>query len=104
MDSRMIFSRAIDSQFTRLGRDAMYVSSASPPYECRVIPRRPEHLLSLGEHRVHTEDPHIEFRVSEIPSPVKGDEIIVDGRTYRIEEEPRLDQHQLIWHTETLPV
>lgn len=100
----MIFSRAVDSQFTRLGRDAVYISQTTPPQSIRIIPRRPERLLSLGEDRVHAEDPHIEFRVSEVSSPVRGDEIILEGRTYSIEEEPRLDQHQLIWHTETLPI
>jgi len=85
-----------------LGRDALYPSLDDPLRTVRVIPRRPERMLALGDDHIHAEDPQLEFRVSEVSSPARGDEITLDGKTYRIEEEPRLDLHQLVWITDTL--
>lgn len=52
---------------------------------------------------MHAEKPQLEFRLSEVSSPSRGDEIHIDGRIYRIEEEPRLDLHQLVWVVDVLP-
>ena len=109
MDSLSIFSRSVDSLFDRLGREAFFkpqsnVSTMPVPIPIKVIPRRPEHLFELGEGRIHAEDAHLEFRVSEVRSPATGDEIELDGKIYRIEEEPRLDQHQLVWEVETMQI
>lgn len=104
MDSHARFSRAVDSLFKRLGLEADYLHPSDPPQTILVIPRRPEQLLELGEGRIHAEDPQLEFRVSEIPNPQRGDEIVLQGRTYRLEAEPRLEQHHLVWVVDTLPV
>lgn len=104
MDSRARFARAIDSQFRHLGREATYIPQAQAARTIRVIARRPEQLFELGEGRVHGEDPELEFRVSEVPQPCRGDEIHLDGRAYRLEAEPRLDLHQLVWIAPALPV
>lgn len=53
---------------------------------------------------MHAEQPQLEFRVSEVSSPSRGDEIEIDGRVYRIEAEPRLDLHQLVWVALALPI
>ena len=104
MESREAFTRSVNSMFNRLGTDAFYNNFESPPYLIRVIARRNEKLLELGESRIHAEDSQIEFRVSEVPSPRIGDEIELNGRTYSIEEEPRLDTHHLFWLSEVLPL
>lgn len=102
MDSRVVFARAIDSQFERLGRDATYPSVGDPERIVRVIPRRPESMLALGDDHIHAEDPQFEFRVSEVNQPLVDDVIILDNTAYRIVEEPTLDLHQLVWRVETL--
>ena len=96
------FAKAIDSQFNRLGRDAIYIHNGSKQ-NIRVIARRPEQLFELGEGKMHAEKPQLEFRLSEVSSPSRGDEIHIDGKVYRIEEEPRLDLHQLVWSVDTIP-
>ena len=99
MNTKTPFSRAIDSQFQHLGREATYkgVTSTHP---IRVIAKRPEQLFGLGQEKMHGEKPQLEFRLSEVSSPSRGDEIDINGRIYRIEEEPRLDLHQLVWITD----
>jgi hypothetical protein len=52
---------------------------------------------------MHAENPQLEFRVSEVSSPSRGDEIHIDGYIYRIESEPRLDLHHLVWVAPALP-
>jgi hypothetical protein len=104
MDSKTRFAKAIDSQFAHLGRAAVYIKSLSEPQDIIVIARRPEQLFELGDGHLHAENPQLEFRVSEVSSPSRGDEIHIDGRIYRIESEPRLDLHQLVWVTDSLPL
>lgn len=70
MISKARFSKAIDSQFVRLGRNAAYVNPLSNPLDILVIARRPEQLFELGEGHMHAENPQLEFRVSEVSSPV----------------------------------
>ena len=82
----------------------MYQDHINTPKQIRVIPRRPEQVFELGEQRMHGEKPQFEFRVLEVPTPVRGDEIELGGRVYQITEEPQLDLHQLIWGVETLEV
>ncbi len=101
---RARFARALDSQFQHLGVDAEYRPQAGQAQTIRVIARRPEELYELGEGRIHAENPVLEFRVSEVPEPCTGDQICVLSRCYRIESEPRLDQHHLVWSAESLPI
>ena len=101
--SKARFSRAIDSQFRHLGTDAEYRSLSGSTQTIRVIARRPEDLYELGEGRIHAENPLLEFRVSEIAQPHIGDQICLQEQCYRIEREPQLDQHHLIWLVESLP-
>ena len=101
---RARFARALDSQFRHLGMDAEYHSQGAPAQTIRVIARRPEELYELGEGRIHAENPVLEFRVREVPAPCTGDRICILGHCYRIESEPRLEQHHLVWSAECLPV
>lgn len=104
MNAKARFQKSLDSQFKHLGHKAIYVSTAGDRQPIRVIPRRPEQLFELGESQLHAENPQLEFRVSEVQSPARGDEIELDSKTYRIEAEPRLDLHQLVWLVECLDV
>lgn len=98
------FSKAIDGQFKLLGVNASYVHPPLDDVPIKVIPRRPDQLYELGESRMHAENPQFEFRLSEVASPSWGDEIHIEGRIYRIEEEPRKDMHHLVWQVDTLRV
>ena len=102
--SRDVFSRAVDSLFLRLGSDAVYQTVEEPDRIIRVIARTPDQLLELGEYPIHSDNPQIEFRTSEVTNPFVGALITLDGRTYRIAEEPKKDLHHLIWITESLAV
>ena len=104
MTSRERFARALDSQFMHLGVDAVYHDASSTPRTIRVIARRPEQLFELGNESLHGENPQLEFRVSDISQSRRGDEIQFRSQRYRIESEPRLDLHQLVWITRCLPV
>ena len=104
------FERAIDSQFSHLGKNATFHSRSGidssvvkETKKIKIIARRPDGYFDLGEESMHAENPQIEFRVSEVASPSRGDEVHINGKVYRIEEEPRLDLHQLVWITKALP-
>jgi len=101
------FERAIDSQFSHLGINATFHARSnidvSVLKDIKIIARRPDGYFDLGEESMHAENPQIEFRVSEVASPSRGDEVHLNGKVYRIEEEPRLDLHQLVWIAKALP-
>jgi hypothetical protein len=102
-DSRERFSKSLDSQFRHLGTDAEYRSVSGVVQTIRVIARRPEDIYELGEGRIHVENPIFDFRVSEVGETQTGDQICLFGQCYRIETEPQIDQHHLIWTAESLP-
>lgn len=104
MNVRARFARALDSQFRHLGVDAEYCPQGGSSQTILVIARRPEDIYELGEGRIHAENPVLEFRVSEVAAPRAGDQICILGRCYRLESEPRLDQHHLVWSADSLPV
>lgn len=95
------FRRTVQSVYRRLGLEAEYwPADGSHPVEIRVIARLPEGLFQLGEAQIHSEDPQLEFQVDEIAAPQNGDDIHIGDRIYRLESEPRLEQHQLVWVAE----
>ena len=102
------FERAIDSQFSHLGKNATFHArsniDSSVLKDIKIIARRPDGYFEIGEESMHAENPQIEFRVSEVALPSLGDEVHLNGKVYRIEEEPRLDLHQLVWIAKALPV
>ena len=101
------FERAIDSQFSHLGKNATFHArsnnDSSVLKDIKIIARRPDGYFDLGEESIHAENPQFEFRVSEVASPSRGDEVHLNGKVYRIEEDPRLDLHQLVWIAKALP-
>jgi hypothetical protein len=95
--SKTIFSRAIDSQFDRLGKDAVYIHADGHRQTIRVIARLPEHLFEVGEQSLHAENVQLSLRVNEVATPVLGDQIGIGHTVYTITTEPRMDIHQLLW-------
>ena len=104
MSTKERFQKTIDSLFQHLGMDAIYQPVAGETRAIRIIPRRPEDLYELGEGRLHGENPRFDIRVNEVTEPQIGDDMVIENKTYRIEEEPRFEQHHLVWTVQTLPV
>ena len=68
-----------------------------------MILRQPDPLFELGDRQLVVEQYRIDVRVSEWASPRRGDVLFIDDQPYSIEDEPRLDQHQLVWLLDVLP-
>ncbi len=102
------FSAAVDTVFARLGLDAVYApdsgGAVNVQLNVRVIARRPDEILRLGDTRVITETALFEVRASEVATPRPGDRLTVDGADYVIQGEPeRRDPDRLIWTLDVRP-
>jgi hypothetical protein len=95
--SKISFARAIDSQFERLGQDAVYMHADGHRQNIRIIARLSEQLFELGEQSLHAENVQFSLRANEVATPVVGDQIHIDNVIYVIKTEPRVDIHQLLW-------
>jgi hypothetical protein len=95
--SNTAFARAIDSQFERLGENAIYIDTTGQRHSVRVIARLPEQFFELGEQSLHAENVQLSLRVNEVATPVLGDQICIGSTVYTINTEPRIDIHQLLW-------
>jgi len=93
----------IDNCFQRLGVEAIYTMQDGSPVDIRVIAKRPDEIVGLGDTRIHSETALFDVRVSEVPSPRPGDALIVDGVTYAIQGEPARDRERLVWTIEAYP-
>ena len=91
---------AVDDCFRHLGRDAVYTPEGGTPVTVRVIAKRPDEIVGLGETRIHAGTTLLDIRVSEIAEPRPGDRISVDGEHYLVQGEPVRDAERLIWTLE----
>ena len=103
MVTAMPWSRMIDACFQRLGVEATYTSQGGDSIAVRVIAKRPDEIVGLGDTRIHSETALFDVRVSEVPTPRPGDTLIVDGVTYAIQGEPVRDRERLVWTIEAYP-
>ncbi len=99
----MPWASMIDTCFQRLGIEATYTSQGGAPVSIRVIAKRPDEIVGLGDTRIHSETALFDVRVSEVPAPRPGDALVVDGVTYVIQGEPMRDQERLVWTIEAYP-
>ena len=97
------FSRAVDACFGHLGVAAVYTAEGGQAVDARVIGKRPDEIVGLGDTRIHAETALFDVRVSEVPAPRPGDTLIVDGITYAIQGEPVRDRERLVWTIEAYP-
>ena len=89
---------AIDPVFAAFGTDAAYTLQGGAPVPVRVIARRPDTIVGLGETRIHAEAATFELRASEIASPRPGDRLTIGGETFVVQGEPeRRDPDRLVW-------
>ena len=94
---------AVDDCFRHLGRDAVYTADGGEPVTVRVIAKRPDEIVGLGETRIHAGTTLFDVRVSEIAEPQAGDRFGIDGEDYLVQGEPVRDTERLIWTLEACP-
>lgn len=100
------FAAAIDVLFADadIAAAAIYTPvTGDGPKSVRVITRRPDEIIGLGDTRVHTESALFDVRVSEVPTPAAGDTLEVDGDIFVVQGEPVRDRDWLIWTLDTRP-
>ena len=103
MVTTMPWTCLIDACFQRLGVEAIHTPKGGDHVEVRVIAKRPDEIVGLGDTRIHSETALFDVRVSEVPAPRPGDTLIVDGVTYAIQGEPARDRERLVWTIEAYP-
>ena len=64
-----VFEGAVDATFAAFGIDALYTPAGGEPVPVRVIARRPDTIVGLGETRIHAETATFELRASEVANP-----------------------------------
>ena len=94
----------MNTTFAAFGIDAVYTPAGGEPVSVRVIARRPDTIVGLGETRIHTETATFEVRASEVASPRPDDQLTVDSETFVVQGEPeRRDPDRLVWSLDTRP-
>lgn len=59
-----------------LGEDALYLPPGNgTPVPCRVLRRRPDPVLDLGQHHVRQQGWVFEIQVAQVPAPQKGGQL-----------------------------
>ena len=96
------FASAIDTVFAEFGLDASYVPQVGAPINVRVLSRRGDSLLNLGETQIALDSLFFELRRSEISTPLENDRLEINAATYLIQAESRLeDVDSLVWILDT---
>ena len=98
------FAGAVDATFAAFGTDAVYTPAGGEPVAVRVIAKRPDTIVGLGEARIHTETATVELRAGEVAAPRPGDRLAVGGETFAVQGEPeRRDPDRPVWTLDVRP-
>ena len=96
------FAETIDTVFAEFGLDASYIPQVGDPSVVRVLPRRGDSLLDLGQTQIAIDSLFFELRRSESITPAEDDRLEINGQTYLIQAEPRIeDVSSLVWILDT---
>jgi hypothetical protein len=88
----------VDATFAAFGITALYTPAGGDPAPIRVIARRPDTTVGLGETRIYAETATFELRASEVASPRPDDKLTVGSDTFIVQGEPeRRDPDRLAW-------
>ncbi len=99
---------AIDAAFQLFGLDATYTPPDIPlggsAVPIRVLPRRGDSLLDLGETQITFDSLFFEIKVADLGSPAENGLLNVNSIDYLIQAEPRLeDVEGLVWIIDARP-
>lgn len=67
-----------------LGLPATYLPIAGPTVSCRVIRYQRDPLADMGQHHVRQAGFVFSLRIAEVPTPAKGAQLSVGGKTFAI--------------------
>jgi hypothetical protein len=99
------FQGAVDTTFAAFGIDAVYTPAGGDPVSVRLIARRPDTIVGLGETRIHAETATFQVRASDIANPHPGDQLSVDGESFIVQGEPeQRDPDRLVWTLDVRPL
>ena len=97
------FEKAIGQMFQGLGQSALFRPLDSEEREILVIPKAPDVILDYRDTRIHSETLELQIQKSQVHSPKSGDEIVLNDRCYRLQGEPSLDPHRMVFTVEAVP-
>lgn len=99
-----VFAAALDSLFAdpSLARTATYrAGGIGDGVPVRVIAKRNDQISEFSDISVVSASARFDLRVSEVPEPIEGDTITLDGETFVIQGEPVRDTERLVWSVDT---
>lgn len=97
------FEKAIGQMFLGLGQPALFRPQGSAEQEILVIPKAPDVTLDYRDTRIHSETLELHIQTSQEPVPKSGDEVVLNDRCYRLQGEPSLDLHRMVFTVEAVP-
>ena len=74
-----------------------YQPKGGTGFDIRVVAKQPDTLTNYGDAQIHSSTSLFDVQSKEVPSPQVGDQLIVEGVTYQVQSEPRVDRERLIW-------
>jgi hypothetical protein len=77
--------------FAHLGKPALYQSDGSSFIEVMVLIKDPEQAYELGDSKFVERIATFEIMAKDVPNPKVGDILYIDGRKYKIYQDPLLD-------------
>ena len=93
----IIFEQAIDVAFDKFGIDGVFKE-----VPVKVLRTDPDSTREWEQASISSPSNFLQVRVKDIPTPEKGDEILVGKETYLIEAQPQRDQHRLVWYLDVV--
>lgn len=99
-----VFAAALDSLFAdpSLAHTAIYrAGGIGDGVTVRVIAKRNDQVSEFSDISIVSASARFDLRVSEVPDPVEGDTITLDGETFVIQGEPVRDTERLVWSVDT---
>ena len=89
---------AIDPVFAVFGIHAAYTPTGAEPVPVRVIARRPDTIVGIGDTRIRAETATFEMRASKVVTPRPSDQLTLGSETFVVQGEPeRRDPDRLVW-------
>jgi hypothetical protein len=96
--------QSMDSLFRVFADPAIVTCKDGFELSIYVIPRFPDQITDIFETRVHNASHMFDIKAHDVPTGRVMDIIRVNDRTYKIQGEPVMDQHNLVLKVETYEV